>query len=503
MILLLLLILPVLFFSLFKNQKERRSKTLYPPSPPGLPIIGNLHQFDSSNPHLYLFKLASTKYGPLMSMKLGKVRVLIVSSAKMAKEVLKTHDLIFCSRPPSLGMQKLSYGGLDVAFSPYNDSWRELRKLSVLHLLSNKQVHSFRPIREDEVIRMLKNLEVAGSSGEDNAVNLSVTMLNLTSTLICRIAFGKRFGETESERRRFDELMIESQAMQGGFFVSDFLPWFSWVDKLSGMLSRLDKTFRDMDEFYQEMIDEHLDPNYKDKIMNPNNILDMLIQLKEQKLCSIDLTWDHIKAVLFDIFVAGTDTSAAVTIWAMTALIKSPDAMEKLQNEIRETIGNKGFVNENDVPKLPYLKAVIQETLRLYPPAPLLLPRETLEECIVEGYTIPPKTLVHINAWAIARDPQSWENANEFLPERFLNSSIDVIGKDFEVIPFGAGRRGCPGVSIGLATVDMALANLVYSFDWELPKGVSKEDIDTDVLPGITMHKKNPLCLMPRNYVCA
>lgn len=204
-----------------------------------------------------------------------------------------------------------------------------------------------------------------------------------------------------------------------------------------------------------------------------------------------------------NIFVAGTDTSAAVTVWAMTALIKDPDAMKKLQNEIRETIGNKGFVNENDVPKLPYLKAVIKETLRLYPPAPLILPRETLEECVVEGYTIPPKTLVHINAWAIARDPQTWENANEFLPERFLNSSIDVIGKDFEVIPFGAGRRGCPGISIGLATVEMALANLVYSFDWELPKGVSREDVDTDVLPGITMHKKNPLLLLPRNYVCA
>lgn len=495
--------MPVLFFFLFKNQKERRSKTLYPPSPPGLPIIGNLHQFDGVNTHLYLFKLAQ-KYGPLMSMKLGKVQVLIVSSAKMAKEVLKTHDLAFSSRPPSLGMQKLSYGGLDIAFSPYNDSWRELRKICVLHLFSNKQVQSFRPIREDEVFRMIKNLEVAaGSSGEDNGVNLNVTMLNLTSTLICRIAFGKRFGENQSGSRRFDDLMIESQAMQGGFFVSDYLPWFSWVDKLTGMLSRLDKTFRDMDEFYQELIDEHLDSNYKGKILNPNNFLDMLIQLKEQKLCSIDLTWDHIKTVLFDVFVAGTDTSAAVTVWAMTALIKNPDAMKKLQNEIRETIGNKGFVNENDVPKLPYLKAVIKETLRLYPPAPLNLPRETLEECIVQGYTIPPKTLVLISAWAIARDPQSWENANEFLPERFLNSSIDVIGKDFEVIPFGAGRRGCPGISIGLATVEVALANLVYSFDWELPKGVSKEDVDTDALPGITMHKKNPLCLLPRYYVCA
>ncbi|XP_073155206.1 6,7,8-trihydroxycoumarin synthase-like [Henckelia pumila] len=500
--LLLLLILPLLFFFLFNNQKKQ-PRTLYPPSPRGLPIIGNLHQFQTSNPHLYLFKL-SQKHGPLMYMKLGKVRVLVVSSAKMAKEVLKTHDLAFCSRPPFVSWHKLTYGRLDIAFSPYSDSWRELRKICVLHLFSNKQVQSFRSMREDEVSRMIKNLAASASSGEDNCVNLSVTMLNLTSTLICRIAFGKRFDENESERRRFDKLMIESQAMQGGFFVSDYLPWFGWVDKLSGMLSRLDKCFRDMDRFYQELIDEHLDSNYKDKLMNSaNNILGLLIQLKEQKLCSIDLTWDHIKAVLFDIFVAGTDTSAAVTVWAMTALIKNPNAMKKLQMELRETIGNNGFVNENDVPKLPYLKAVIKETLRLYPPAPILLPRKSLEECIIEGYTIPPKTLLYINAWAIARDPQCWENPNEFLPERFLNSSIDVIGQDFEVIPFGAGRRGCPGISMGLAAVDIMLANLVYSFDWELPKGVSKEDIDYDVLPGITMHKKNPLCLSPINYVCA
>ncbi|KZV57446.1 hypothetical protein F511_29227 [Dorcoceras hygrometricum] len=439
-----------------------------------------------------------------MSLQLGKVQVLVVSSAKMAKEVLKTHDLAFCNRPPSLGFQKLSYNGLDIAFSEYNSSWRELRKICLLHLFSKKQAESFRPVREDEVLRMIKNIAAAASSGEDTCVNLSVTMLNLTSTLICRIAFGKRFDEKESERLRFDKLMIEAQAMQGGLFVSDYLPWFGWVlDKLSGMLSKLDKCFKDMDEFCQGVIDEHLHPNYRDKLVNPENILDLLIQLKEKNSSSIDMSWERIKAVLFDIFVAGTDTSAAVTVWAMSALTKNLDVMKKLQNEIRETVGDKGFVDEDDVPKLPYLKAVVKETLRLYPPAPLLLPRETLEECIIEGYTIPPKTKVLVNAWAIGRDPECWEVPNDFLPDRFLNSSIDVIGKDFEIIPFGAGRRGCPGISIGLATVDIALANLVYSFDWELPKGVSKEDIDTDVLPGITMHKKNPLCLLPRHYVRA
>lgn len=203
-----------------------------------------------------------------------------------------------------------------------------------------------------------------------------------------------------------------------------------------------------------------------------------------------------------DIFVAGTDTGAATIIWSMTALIQNPEAMEKLQKEIRQVVGDRGAVKEDDVPKLPYLKAVIKETLRLYPPAPLLLPRESMESCNVEGYVIPAKTLVYINAWAIARDPEHWESPDEFVAERFLDdSSIDITGQDFRVIPFGAGRRGCPGISMGLATVELVLANLVHSFHWEMPPGMSKQDIDTDVLPGITMHKKHPLCLVPINRI--
>ncbi|KAL2533432.1 Cytochrome [Abeliophyllum distichum] len=150
---LLLVTLPVLLVFIFSKQKRLEKKTLIPPGPPGLPFIGNLLQFDTASPHLYLWQLAR-KYGPFMSLKLGSVPVLVVSSAKMAKEVLKTHDLTFSSRPEFLGLQKLSYNGLDAAFAPYGESWREIRKICVLHLLSNKQVQSFTPIREDEVFRM-------------------------------------------------------------------------------------------------------------------------------------------------------------------------------------------------------------------------------------------------------------------------------------------------------------------------------------------------------------
>lgn len=289
-LLILLLILPASILFLFLKYKRRVRNSPSPPGPAGLPLIGNLHQLDSAAPHVYLRKL-SEKYGALMSMKLGSVPLLVVSSPEMAKAVLKTHDLAFCSRPKALGQHKLSYNGLDVAFAPYSESWREVRKICVVHLLSNKQVQSFRPIREDQVSRMIRDLSVSAAGG--GVVNLSTIMLTLTSTLICRMAFGKRSDEGDSRRLRFDELMIESQAMQGGLFVSDYLPLFGWVDKLSGMISRLDRICRELDEFYEELIDEHLDPTYSNPT-NPN-ILDLLIHLKQQDSA---ITWDHVKAIL-------------------------------------------------------------------------------------------------------------------------------------------------------------------------------------------------------------
>jgi len=195
--------------------------------------------------------------------------------------------------------------------------------------------------------------------------------------------------------------------------------------------------------------------------------------------------------------VAATDTTAATSVWAMTSLIKNPRVMKKVQEEIRNLGSKKEFIEENDIQNFPYLKAVIKETLRLYLPAPLLVPRESRETCIINGYIIPAQTILYVNAWAIQRDPNAWKNPEEFYPERFLESSINFIGHDFELIPFGAGRRICPGMSMAVASLELTLANLLYSFDWKLPHGLEKEDIDTEMLPGITQHKKNPLCLVP------
>ncbi|KAL4310299.1 hypothetical protein GQ457_01G002310 [Hibiscus cannabinus] len=484
-LLFLIFLLPLLFILLNHGSN-------LPPSPPALPLIGHLHMqlFDNSSPHIFLWKL-SRKYGSLLYLRFGCKPTIVVSSAKMAKEVLNTHDLDFCSRPDHRGTRRLSYNALDLAFAPYNDYWREMRKLCVVHLFN--RVQQYRPIREDEVARLMD--KICQLSLDSKPVNLSEALVCLSSTIICRVGFGKRYAEG-AERSRFHGLLNESQAMLSSFSFSDYFPFMGWVDRLTGFHNRLEKTFKELDTFYQELIDEHLDPNR----IKPeqNDIIDVLLQISKDDDFPFDLTIDHIKAILMNVFSAGTDSSAATVIWVMSFLMKNRNCLKRTQAEVRDLIGKKEFLNEDDIQCLTYLKAVIKEAFRLQPIAPLLVPRETLRKCSIGGYEVPAKSLVYVNAWAIGRDPEAWENPEEFCPERFIGSSIDYKGQHFELIPFGAGRRTCPGMRMGVATVELALANLLYKFDWEMPTGMNEEDLDFDALPGITTHKKNDLVLVAR-----
>ncbi|GFP83438.1 cytochrome p450 71a9 [Phtheirospermum japonicum] len=483
---LILIALPIIFLLRRPLGKPRR-----PPGPPRLPLIGNLLQYTSSNLHISLENL-SKKYGPLMYMELIGKPTIVISSAKIAEEALKHNDLAFSDRPSMTTIAKLSYNGRDISSSPYSEYWREMRKMVVLRLFTHKQVNSFRSVREEEVSLMVK--AISRQAGDDRQlVNLNEVAQSLSSSIICRVALGKRY----DEGRRFNRLLEDIQAVVMEFFVADCFPWLIWIDKLCGKVSRLEKVFEDMDSFYQDVIDEHLSPNRPESM--DGDILDLLIRLREDGSSSVQMDWEHIKGIIMDVSVAGSDTSAATITWAMTALIKKPSTLQKAQEEIRSSIGNKGKVDEDDIDKLPYLKAVVKETLRLYPPGPLTL-RETRQLCIVNGYEIEAKSMVFVNLWAISRDPDYWENPTEFLPERFLYSDIDFKGQDFGFIPFGSGRRQCPGMALGIAQIEMALANILYSFDWELPPGIVEDDVDTDCLPGVAVLKKNALCLRAKNY---
>ncbi|KAM7519642.1 hypothetical protein LguiB_018604 [Lonicera macranthoides] len=374
----------------------------------------------------------------------------------MAKEVIKTHDIAFCSRPVLLGLGKLSYKGLDVAMSPYNDSWREVKKIVTLHLLSSKRVQSFHPIREEEV----------------------------------SCSFDEGY-----EGSKFHNLLIEWQVVAAKFYFSDHFPLIGWIDNVTGLCTRLDNIFREMDLVYQELIDDHLDSKRNNS--SQEDILDIFLRLTEEQASSVDFSFDHIKGVLMVIHVRNGYKFSYYGL-GHDGANEEPPLMKKAQEEVRNLIGEKGRVDEDDLQKLPYLEAVVKETLRLHPAIPLLLPRETLQSCVIDGYKIQPKTLVYVNAYAIGRDPECWEDPEKFLPERFLNSTFDYKGLDFKLIPFRAGRRKCPGISMGVAIVQLALSSLLYSFDWELPNGMKKEDMDIDYVPGVVVQEKIALCLVAK-----
>lgn len=200
-------------------------------------------------------------------------------------------------------------------------------------------------------------------------------------------------------------------------------------------------------------------------------------------------------------FNAGTETTATTIEWAMAELVKNPEVMKKAQEEVRRLMGRKGKVEENDLYQMHYLKCVIKETLRLHPVAPLLAPKESNTEVMLQGYSIPSKTRVIVNAWAIARDPKSWDRPDEFLPHRFANNPIDFKGQNFQYIPFGAGRRACPGISFAKSTLELALANLLYFFDWKMPDGLRGEDLDMSKAGGITVSLRFPIRLVAMRHV--
>ncbi|CAA7019696.1 unnamed protein product [Microthlaspi erraticum] len=492
--LLSLLFLICILIAAFKH-KNRRGRQGNPPSPPGYPIIGNLHQLGDL-PHQALCRL-SKKYGPVMLLKLGSVPTVVVSSSETAKQVLKIHDLHCCSRPPLAGPKELSYNYLDIIFSPYGDYWKELRRLCLQELFSAKRVHSIQPIKDEEVKKLIDL--VAESASQKNPVNLSEKFLTLTVSVICKAAFGFSFHGTVLNNAGFDKLIREAFVFLGSFSASDFFPNGGWIiDRLTGLQARRERSVRDLDAFYEQMIDLHKQGNKE----GVEDFVDLLLKLeKEESVLGYGkLTRNHIKAILMNVLLGGINTSAISMTWAMAELMRNPRAMKKVQSEIRNKIGNKPMISLEDMEQLHYLKMVIKETWRIHPPAPLLIPREVRSEFEVNGYTIKPKTVVYVNTWAIGRDPDTWKDPEVFLPERFMDNDIDAKGQNFELLTFGSGRRVCPGMYMGTTMVEFGLANMLYHFDWKLPEGMKVEDIDMQEAAGLAVGKKIDLLLVPVKY---
>ncbi|XP_057416883.1 cytochrome P450 71D8-like [Lotus japonicus] len=461
-----------------------------PPGPRKLPLIGNLHQLAVAGtlPHHALRDLAC-KYGPLMHLQLGEISAVVVSSPDMAKEIMHTHDLTFAQRPELLCSKILVYDSGDIIFAPYGDYWRQMRKLCKIELLSAKRVQSFSFIREGEVAKLIESIKLSASSG--SPINLTKKTFSLISTFVSRAVFGKK-SECEDE---LISLLKKGVELSGGFDIADLFPSRKGIHFITGMKSKLEHMHKELDKILENIINEHQSNQDKGE-----TLVDVLLGIQQNEDLEFPITNDNIKAVIWDMFGAGTDTSATIIEWAMSELMKNPRVMEKAQAEIREAFRGKETLDETDVHKLSYLKLVIKETMRLHPPGALLLPRECREPCKIGGYEIPIKTKVIVNAWALGRDPNHWYDPEKFVPERFHDTSVDFKGNNFEYIPFGAGRRICPGILLGLANIELPLVALLYHFNWELPNGMDPEDLDMNETFGAAVGRKNNLYLIPIPY---
>ncbi|KAG6513195.1 alpha-humulene 10-hydroxylase-like [Zingiber officinale] len=477
-----------------KKQRKPAQKVLapLPPGPPKLPLIGNIHHLAGANPHRTLRHL-SRVHGPLLLLRLGQVDLVVASSVEAVEEIIKRHDLNFANRPSDLTFANiLAYDGLSVAMAAYGGYWKQMRKIYAMELLNSRRVKSFATIREDAVRKLTAEIANAASFGQfQTPLNLSEMVMSMTNALVLRAAFGDKC----QQKGKFLQLVKEGVGLVTSFAVADMFPSLKFLDTLTGLKFKLQRVRRQIDQVFDEIISQHqaerAGPSEEDLI------IDVLLRLKDQDDQEFPITSTSIKAIVLEIFLGGTETSSTVIEWAMSELMKNPEVMEKAQKEIREAMQGKTKLEENDIAKFNYLKLVIKETLRLHPPGPLLLPRVCKEECEVVGYRVPTGARLLINAWALGRDERYWGgDAERFKPERFADGSVDFRGFNFEFVPFGAGRRICPGMTFGLSSVEVGLAHLLFYFDWKLPGGMKAEELDMMEISGASAPRKSPLFLL-------
>ncbi|KAJ0849402.1 putative cytochrome P450 [Helianthus annuus] len=484
----LLIILAILWFKFTLSTTSNGAPSL-PPGPYSLPIVGYL-PFLGPDLHKQFTNMART-YGPIFKFYIGSKLHVVVNTPDLAKIVVRDQDEIFANHNLTVAASIITYGGQDIAWAHNNAHWRNLRKMFVHEVLSNKNLDACSPFRRDEVRKTIKNVYCKIGT----KVNISEISFSTEANVVTNMVWENSANHgVKDGHLGFELQMVVSKIVEllGKPNMSDYFPSLAWFD-LQGVERDMKAQLKKIDRILERIIDDRIKSNTKRLENGKKDFLQILLDLKDQKDAT-SLNLIQIKALLQDIMVAGTETTTTMIEWAMSEVLNNHNVMKKVQDELDDIVGVNNVVEESHLPKLKYLDATIKETSRLHPVAPFLVPRSPSKTCNIGGYTILKGCNVFVNVWSIQRDPRYWDDPLTFNPERFSTNHWDYSGNNLKFFPFGSGRRVCPGLPLGEKMLMYVLASLLHWFHWSLPVG---EEHDLSEKFGITLKKRNPLIAIP------
>ncbi|CAI9271567.1 unnamed protein product [Lactuca saligna] len=488
------LVLSCLFpFIVYAFTISNRRNSRLPPGPKGFPIIGNVFEF-GDKPHQSL-AILSKRYGPLMSLKLGSRTTIVISSPDISKEFFHTHDLSFLNRSAPKAIQVGDFHKYSIVWMEAGDQWRKLRRMTNEYLFCVQQLDASEFLRRVKVQELVNHVNQC--CREEKALNIGECAFTTSLNILSNFMFSMDLAQYDPKStQEFQDLVL--QVMQAGAKpgLPDLFPILQSLDPLE-LIWPENVYAKKMVNIFDKIINERLktrSTTVSDGVSTEkNDVLDLLLNQKS------NITQNDMRHLFLTLFVAGTDTTSSTLEWAMAELMRNPEKMKKARLEVDKVMQNNtnGVIQESDISQLTYLQAVIKETLRLHPPAPFLIPREAIHDVVVQGFIVPKNSQILCNVWAMGRDPNIWSDPEMFMPERFLDVKVDYRGQDFKLIPFGAGRRMCPGLNLANRMLHIILGSLIHKLDWTVVGNKRPQDIDMGEKFGITLQKAEPLIAIP------
>ncbi|KAH9605709.1 hypothetical protein KSS87_007718 [Heliosperma pusillum] len=464
-------IIVAISFSIFRGKKLK-----LPPGPLPVPIFGNWLQVGDDLNHRNLTHL-SKRFGDIFMLRMGQRNLVVVSSPDLAKDVLHTQGVEFGSRTRNVVFDIFTGKGQDMVFTVYGEHWRKMRRIMTVPFFTNKVVQQYRAGWEDEAARVVEDVKTMPQSSTTGIVLRTRLQLMMYNNMY-RIMFDRRF-ETQD-----DPLFNKLKALNGersrlaqsfDYNYGDFIPILRPFLRSYLNICRQVKDTR-LKLFKDYFVDER--KKLATTKASTNNELKCAIDHILDAQQKGEINEDNVLYIVENINVAAIETTLWSIEWGIAELVNHPEIQKKLREEMDNVLGKGNQITEPDTHKLPYLQAVIKETLRLRMAIPLLVPHMNLHDAKLNGYDIPAESKILVNAWWLANNPAHWKNPEEFRPERFMeeDSKVEANGNDFRYLPFGVGRRSCPGIILALPILGITIGRLVQNFELLPPPGKSKLD---------------------------